>query len=93
MTITGYIFHTWMPFLLLNLTIQHLKINFDNLAGFHLNFCSPQDYDDFDLNNEIDELEKFLKVPVDPAKAMKKEGTNGTVNGVAGSREVRYSCG
>ncbi|XP_059476873.1 SH3 domain-binding glutamic acid-rich protein homolog [Neocloeon triangulifer] len=46
------------------------------------------DYDDFDLSNEIDELEKFLKVPVDPAKAAKKEGTNGTVNGVAGSREA-----
>lgn len=47
-----------------------------------------KDYDDFDLNNEIDELEKFLKVPVDPAKAAaKKEGTNGTING-AGSREV-----
>ena len=53
-----------------------------------------QDYDDFDLNNEIDELEKFLKVPVDPAKAAaKKEGTNGTINGVSGSREVRKSAG
>jgi hypothetical protein len=48
-----------------------------------------QDYDDFDLSNEIDELEKFLKVPKTVKDTTKSAVGNGTINGIPGSREVR----
>jgi hypothetical protein len=56
-----------------------------------------QDYEEFDLANEIDELDKFLKISVSVSTAeitlantadSKVPVENGELNGIASSREV-----
>jgi hypothetical protein len=56
-----------------------------------------QDYEDFDLANEIDELDKFLKVSTSVSTAeitlantadSKGPTENGELNGISSSREV-----
>jgi hypothetical protein len=57
-----------------------------------------QDYEEFDLANEIDELDKFLKLSASVSTAEITLGTtadskgpveNGELNGISSSREVR----
>jgi hypothetical protein len=56
-----------------------------------------QDYEEFDLANEVDELDKFLKLSVSVSTAEitlantadnKGPVENGELNGIASSREV-----
>lgn len=56
-----------------------------------------QDYEEFDLANEIDELDKFLKLSASVSTAEITLGTtadskapveNGQLNGISSSREV-----
>lgn len=61
-----------------------------------MDFCSRQDYEDFDLSNEIDELDKFLKLVPSTADVSRKSSMQSNSvqqNGNASSREVFHSLG
>lgn len=49
-----------------------------------------QNYEEFDLANEMDDLEKFLKLPLGSLGTNSPGNGNGISNGTPASREVKF---